>query len=64
MGGFNDPGQLDKIVSDIKALPEVDPTNFVVNVDSSGADSVMEPLTNMNRLITILIVLILVEENY
>jgi len=56
----NDPGQLDNTISTIKALPDIDPTDFVINVDSSDVDSVMEPLTNMDRLIGILIVLILV----
>ena len=56
----NDPGQLEKIVADIKALPEIDPTDFVVDVDTSNMDAVMKPLSNMNRLIVILIVLIVV----
>lgn len=55
----DDPGQLDKIISDINALPDIDSTDFVVNVDSSDVDSIMEPLTNMDKLITILIVLII-----
>jgi len=55
----NDPGQLERIIADIKKLPEVDPTDFVINVDSSSADSVTEPLTNMDKLITLLIILIL-----
>jgi len=56
----NDPSEMDSIISNIRSLPEIDPTDFVVNVDSSDADSVMKPLTNMNKLITLLIVLILV----
>lgn len=56
----NDPGQLDKIISDIKSLPEIDSSDFVINVDKSNVDSIMEPLANMDELITILIVLILI----
>ena len=55
----NDPGQLERITLDIQNLPDIDPTDFVVNVDSSDVDSIMEPLTNMDKLITILIVLII-----
>lgn len=56
----NDPGEIDRIVQDVKNLPDLDPTDFIVSVDSSNADAVMEPLTNMNRLVSILIVLVLV----
>lgn len=56
----NDPGELEKIIEEIKALSTIDPTDFVINVDSSDADAVMEPLANMNQLITMLIILVLV----
>ena len=55
----DDPGQLDRIILDIQTLPDIDPTDFVVNVDSSDVDSIMKPLKNMDKLITILIVLII-----
>lgn len=55
----DDPGQLDHIVKEVTALPDLDPTDFVVNVDSSNVDAVMKPLSNMNRLVSILIVLVL-----
>ncbi len=54
----NDPGELDNIVKQVEALPQLDPTDFVVSVDSSNADAVMEPLSNMSRLVTILIILV------
>lgn len=46
----NDPGEIDRIVRDVKNLPDLDPTDFIVSVDSSNVDAVMEPLTNMDRL--------------
>lgn len=55
----NDPGEIDRIVRDVKNLPDLDPTDFIVSVDSSNVDAVMEPLTNMDRLVSILIVLVL-----
>ena len=55
----NDPGEIDNIVRDVKNLPDLDPTDFIVSVDSSDVDAVMEPLSNMNRLVSILIVLVL-----
>lgn len=55
-----DPGEIDKIVKEVQNLPDLDPSDFIVSVDSSDVDAVMEPLTNMNRLISILIVLVLV----
>lgn len=56
----NDPGKIDSIVKNVKKLPDLDPTDFIVSVNSSNVDAVMEPLTNMNRLISILILLVLV----
>lgn len=55
-----DPGEMNNIVRQIQKLPDLDPTDFVVRVDSSAVDAVMEPLTNMRRLLTILIGLVLV----
>ncbi len=55
----NDPGEIDRIVKNVKKLPDLDPTDFIVSVDSSNVDAVMEPLANMNRLISILILLVL-----
>ncbi len=55
-----DPGQIDRIVKDVQRLPDLDPSDFAVSVDSSDVDAVMKPLANMNRLISILIALVLV----
>lgn len=55
-----DPGELRHIVQEVNRLPDLDPTDFIVSVDSSEVDAVMQPLTNMGRLITVLIVLVLV----
>lgn len=55
----NDPGEIDSIVQNVKNLPDLNPTDFVVSVDSSNVDAVMEPLANMNRLVSILILLVL-----
>lgn len=56
----DDPGDLAAIVDKVKALPSVNPDDFLIEVDSSSIDAVMEPLTNMNRLISILMALVLV----
>lgn len=55
----SDPGELDSIVERVKQLPDLDPTDFTVDADSSAAQAVMRPLANMDRLITVLIVLVL-----
>lgn len=55
----DDPGQLDAVVGQVQELPELDPSDFVVNVDTSGVDSVLEPLTNMDRLVFLLILLVI-----
>ena len=54
-----DPGELDRIVRDVKNLPGLDPTDFVISVDSSNVDAVTQPLANINRLMSIFIVLVL-----
>lgn len=56
----NDPGELDNIVKAVQSLPDLDSSDFVVGVDSSDVDAVIEPLTNMNHLISILIVLVII----
>lgn len=55
----NDPVELDRILTDIKNLEGLDWTDFQVDVDTSSMDSVLEPLKNMERLITILITIML-----
>lgn len=54
-----DPGEIDRIVQEVRGLPDLDPADFTVSVDSSDVDAVVEPLTNMNRLVSVLIVLVL-----
>lgn len=55
-----DPGEIDNIVKEVQNLPDLDPSDFVVDVDSSNIDAVTEPLANMNSLVSVLIVLVLV----
>lgn len=54
-----DPGELSNVVKEVTNLPDLDPTDFAVNVDNHDVEAVMEPLANMNRLVAILIVLVL-----
>lgn len=56
----NDPAQMDNVISNVKKLEGIDPTDFTVDVDNSNADSIAKPLKNMDRLITILIALIVI----
>lgn len=55
----NDPAQLDSIVAQVESLPNLDPSDFVISMDSSSTDAVMEPLNNLNQLVSILIILAL-----
>ena len=55
----DDPGELDRIVRDVKNLPGLDPTDFTVSVDSSNVDAVTKPLGNIGRLVSAFIVLVL-----
>lgn len=54
----DDPAELDRIVEQVKNLPDIDPTDFIIQSDSSAA-AVMEPLSNMDRLVSVLILLVL-----
>lgn len=55
-----DPAVLGDMVSKIKSLDAMDPSDFIVEVDDAQVDAVMEPLENMDRLMTILLLLIIV----
>lgn len=55
----DDPAELDSIIDRIESLPDFSTLDFVIHVDTSSVDSVMKPLTNMEKLITFLIVLII-----
>ena len=54
----NDPAKLPGIVKQVNALPDIDPTDFIVDVDTGDADAVMKPLENMDRLVSILVLLV------
>lgn len=54
-----DPAEIDRVVKEVRALPDLDPSDFLVSVDSSSADAVMAPLKNMDRLVSLLLVLVL-----
>ncbi len=54
-----DPGCLDEIIREVRALPELDPSDFILTVDKSDAEAVMKPLANLYRLVTVLSLLVL-----
>lgn len=54
----DDPARLKDIVKQVNALADIDPTDFVVEADTSGADAVMEPLENTDRLVFLLVLLV------
>lgn len=51
----DDPGDLEKITEQVEALPDFNRDDFVIQVDTSSVDSVMKPLTNMSRLMSVMI---------
>lgn len=55
-----DPAKLDEIIERVKILDGIDWTDFVIDVDTSEVDLVLEPLQNMNTLITLLIIIVIV----
>lgn len=56
----DDPAEVDRIVEEVKSLDNIDPSDFVVDVDTSSVDSVIEPLKNMDSLMTGLIAVMVV----
>ncbi|MDE7327131.1 MAG: ABC transporter permease [Lachnospiraceae bacterium] len=56
----DDPAELPEIVKKVRSLPNIDPTDFVVDMDTGDVDAVMKPLTNMDRLVSTLILLVVV----
>lgn len=56
----NDPAKLPEIVNKVNSLPDIDPTDFVVDADTGDADAVMKPLANVDRLVSILVLLVIV----
>ena len=55
----SDPAELESIAEKVKKLPDIDPSDFIIKCDSSSVDSVSKPLSNMNDLISVLIVSVL-----
>ncbi len=56
----DDPAMLKSIVSEVKKIDGFDPSDFIIDVDDTEVAAVMEPLENMSRLMTILLILIMV----
>ncbi|MBC2890727.1 ABC transporter permease [Gordonibacter massiliensis (ex Traore et al. 2017)] len=56
----DDPAEVERIVNDVKNLDGLDPSDFTVDVDTSSVDSVIEPLENMDSLMTGLIAVMVV----
>lgn len=55
-----DPGQLEFITAQVEALPELSDGDFLVTTDNSSVEAVTAPLQNMNRLVSLLILLAVV----
>ena len=55
-----DPGQLESITAQVEALPELSDGDFLVTADNSSVEAVTAPLQNMNRLVSLLILLAVV----
>lgn len=54
-----DPADVDDMINAMKALPLMADGDFTVSADTASVDAVMEPLKNMEHLVTALILLIL-----
>ncbi len=54
----NDPAKLREIVGQVNALPDIDPTDFIVEADTGSADAVGKPLENTDRLVCVLVLLV------
>ncbi len=57
---MEDPGQLESITAQVEALPELSDGDFLVTTDNSSVEAVTAPLQNMNRLVSLLILLAVV----
>lgn len=44
----------------MQKLPDINPTDFVVDMDTGDADAVMKPLANLDKLVSILVLLVVV----
>lgn len=54
-----DPADMEDMINAMKALPLMEDGDFTVSADTASVDAVMEPLKNMEHLVTALILLIL-----
>lgn len=54
-----DPADVEDMINAMKALPLMEDGDFTVSADTASIDAVMEPLKNMEHLVTALILLIL-----
>ena len=57
---IDDPQDMAKIVSDVKALPGIDWTGFTVEVDNETYENAAAPLATLNELVVALLVVIIV----
>ncbi len=55
----DDPAEVETIVDQVQHLDGVDSSDFIVSADTSAVDAVMKPLNNVDRLVTVLILLVL-----
>lgn len=57
---IDDPQDMARVVADVKALPGIDWTAFMVEVDSETYESAAAPLATLNELVVTLLVVIIV----
>lgn len=57
---IDDPQNMERIVSDVKALPGIDWKAFTVEVDNEVYDNAATPLSTLNELVFVLLVVIIV----
>ncbi len=55
----DDPARLDAVMDRVRQVAGVDWSNYTLTADTSGADQVVRPLANMDRLVTVLVVVVL-----
>lgn len=57
---IDDPQNMERIVSDVKAIPDIDWKAFTIEVDNEVYDSAAAPLSTLNELVFVLLVVIIV----
>lgn len=57
---IDDPQNMERIVSDVKALPDIDWKAFTVEVDNEVYENASAPLSTLNELVFVLLVVIIV----